>query len=120
MKYYTSYYSKVAKMDTSKLLLVCISVSKPAWFIKPLYTFSEVIPSWGLVSGYKSGIVTQEHYEEIYDEQLDGVNIEDYKKEFEHTCNVRGYEGVVFLCWEGPNKFCHRYKLGARFNATEL
>lgn len=107
-------------MDTSKLLLVCISVSKPDWFDKSLYTFGEAIPPWGLVSGYKNGIITKEHYEAKYNEQLDGVNIEEYKKAFEHICNANGYEGVVFLCWEGPNKFCHRYKLGARFDATEL
>lgn len=120
MKYYTSYYSKVARIDTSKLLLVKISASAPDWFKKELYSFGEAVPSWQLITAYKTGNMTSMQYEDVYGKQLDDININAYKNEFERICAEKGYEGVVFLCWEGPKKFCHRYTCGKRFDAVEL
>lgn len=112
MDIYTSYYAKAMKTDTTGMLLVQVSNSKPKWFTKPVYNCVNVHPPWSLVDGYKKGHISEEQFTKEYNEYLDGQNVDFYKKLLEDTCGMEGFDKVVLLCWE--TGFCHRRILGER------
>lgn len=109
---YTSYYSKVASMDTSEYVLIQISVSKPKWFGKPTYSCSDLYPDWGLVDSYKKGYITEEEYLERYTAGRSERMRLDILESIKHICRIERKTKAVLLCWEGKGKFCHRYSAG--------
>lgn len=121
MKIYTSYYSKVSKVDTSDFLLLQVSALKPDWFDKPVVEMPSVYPPWKLIQNFKSGFVTEAEYIQTYGRQLKqlGNNVLD---DITMLCEMNGKDKCILLCWEAPDKFCHRKPLGEFLNCgvTEL
>ena len=65
-----------------------------------------IVPSWGLVAGYKAGRVSWAAYTRIYQENLARV---DLRSAIEKLCQMVGYEEITLCCWEGADvEECHR------------
>lgn len=65
-----------------------------------------IIPSWGLVKGFKDGKITWEVYTRIYLEQLQNVNL---GKALEKLGTLLEADQIVLCCWEGKDDpHCHR------------
>ncbi len=62
--------------------------------------YKDLIPSKQLVLNYKAKKISKEEYTRIYKEQLNQL---DPLKVYEELKNS------VLLCWESPEKFCHRH-----------
>lgn len=93
-------------LDRNKVIFVKISNSWPAEFDDEI-RFDKAVPDWGLiVSPHKDGKITDEEFEERYVCQLDK-----YKENiFGVIANlVQQHKDIIFLCWELPDKFCHRH-----------
>ena len=71
----------------------------------------KLIPSWVLVSGYKNGSITPKEYAAEYTKQLDQINFSKLIEKYEDSEN-----DIVLLCWESPEKFCHRHLLANYLN----
>lgn len=105
---YTSYFGN--KSIPEHVVLVSIAVSTPKWFKEHLSTkvhqFKEAKPDWNLVENSKRGLITHDEYTKKYLESL-----EQHKSEILEKCKTLNELGVdaVFLCWEAPDKFCHRH-----------
>lgn len=112
MELYTSYYSKVANMDTSDYVLIQISVSKPKWFSKPVYECKTLYPEWRIVDDFKNGRITEEEYLKEYNADKTADLIREVRQWVIDILNRERKEKAIFLCWEGPGKFCHRYRAG--------
>lgn len=120
MKYYTSYWSKVSRVDTSRLLLVQVSNTKPKWFRKEVIEWSGIYPDWDLVNGFKQGFITEQQYRDRYYAQVGKLlNTPRFKQIFENACRDKELDGVCLVCWEADG-FCHRYIVGEAFGAEEL
>ena len=98
---YTSYFAKQRnnKMNT----LYAITVNKPFWF-KGNH-LSIVAPTQDLLDRYKNGITSEEDYIKEYIEMLNN------NKEIILNAISRLPDESILLCYEGPNKFCHRHLL---------
>lgn len=78
---------------------ISIARSAPAFYKGPIY--SALAPSWNLLNNYKRGALDASQYEDIYRyETLASLNKEQVRKDL---------EGKRILCWEAPDKFCHRH-----------
>ncbi len=93
---YTSYYSRWQKVPNP----VGISIGIPQWY--PEVVYDEIAPSWELVRGIKNKQISEEEYTAGYIKLL--------KDRLVVPAGVyKQFNGCTFLCWEGPNKFCHRH-----------
>lgn len=108
---YTSYYANHKNFGDA--ILIQISRSKPMNFVVN-YVISEFMPSSDLLFKYKQGKINESVYTTRYTEQLDKYNNERYDNLI-NWLNSQSKD-VIFLCYEGKNKFCHRHILADYLN----
>ncbi|HOQ82222.1 MAG TPA: hypothetical protein PLL89_04090 [bacterium] len=97
----TSYYfSKIINPKTMNL--VGISQSIPKYLKGKIRVYKPLCPPWSLVSASKNGEITEFQYEAEYTSTiLNNLDPEKVYQELKHD--------AVLLCWEKPEKFCHRH-----------
>ena len=105
MVIYTGYYSKVKEYTDSGLKLLSISRTRPD-FVKDCIDIPQFFPDEKLLWGYKKGEIDEMEYTSKYLDQLNNLGI----KKILQTIQLFG-ENVILLCWESPEKFCHRHIL---------
>lgn len=99
----TSYFfsNKLTKEDN----LVSISISPPKKIMEKLpniYIYSKLCPSWNLVQSYKLGKINEQRYVELYSSII-------LNKLSARTVYDELRSDAILLCWERPEKFCHRH-----------
>ena len=107
---YTGYYSKIKEYTDAGLKLLSISRTKPG-FVKDCVDVHPLFPDEKILWDYKKGDIDEKEYTSKYLTQLDGIGIDKIIK----TIQIFG-ENVVLLCWESPEKFCHRHILADYIN----
>lgn len=120
MKLYTSYYANYQNIPKD---LYCIGISRmcPEWFKNNHltnfvhYKNNFLAPSEKLLSSFKADECTEEDYKRTYITDLfTGLKEMGYQDipswvsvlESNYSSN---WKGVVFLCYEKPENFCHRH-----------
>ena len=117
---YTGYYSKIKDYRDAGLKVVSISRTMPdAVNVDGKIPF--LCPDDSLLFGYKNGEIDEMEYTSKYLHKLGffgAINI---------IQEIRRYgNNVVLLCWEAPDKFCHRHILAdylnknSKVNVTEF
>ena len=97
----TSYYfSKL--INPATMNLIGISQSIPKYLKGKIRVYKPLCPPWSLVSASKNGEITELQYEEEYTSTI--LNNLDPEKVYQEL----GHDAVL-LCWERPEKFCHRH-----------
>jgi hypothetical protein len=95
----TSYFSS-PQIKNKNLNLVSIAKKSPTWIT--CKTYHLLCPSWDLVKNYKSKLITQEQYTEMY---IRGwLNKLDPARTYQELG-----EDAILLCWEKSGFFCHRH-----------
>ena len=107
---YTGYYSKIKEYTDAGLRLLSISRTKPG-FVKDCVDVPPLFPDEKILWDYKKGDFDEMEYTSKYLTQLDGMGIDKIIK----TIQIFG-DDVVLLCWESPEKFCHRHILANYIN----
>lgn len=103
--FYTGYYSKLKEYDSAGLKTVSISRTRPNGVV--VYgEIPELYPNNDILWDYKNGKITKIEYTTKYLDQLDKIGIRDILLKIHHYG-----DDVVLLCWEAPDKFCHRHIL---------
>ncbi len=102
----TTNYVAAAKAFNDAVYRVRISRSAPFWCpvddeIKPLF------PGEALLSGYKSGIISEDEYVQTYLAQLSKKE-DVIRGEIARVKAAAGDRAILLLCWCGKNRFCHR------------
>ena len=101
-KIYTSYFAKANQFDDSKFIKIAISNSNPL----NLFKAKIFIPDWKtIVSPHKLGLISDEVYELRYVSQLD-EKLEFIKDVLDKLVNLD--KDIILMCYESPEKFCHR------------
>lgn len=107
----TSYYAKsVHYPDTFR---IGISLSKPSYAVTNC-DLKWLAPTWEMLSRYKL-----DHNENAYTfKYLDMLAKKAKTLEYlvERMNVMEKKQNVLLLCWEGPNKFCHRHLLADYLN----
>lgn len=110
MKVRTGYFAKMKKYEYEGYLCVSIAKFPPLW-----YTGVSTVglsPSASLLNEYKHGNISEEDYIARYKAELNYNALDAYIKSWETICEEQGYVGVVLLCFEKADSFCHRHTLG--------
>lgn len=105
---HTSYYGS-PRLSRIDYYLVQISNSVPKNFV-PDRRWNEVIPDWcTMVAPSKDGLISHKEYERRYRRMLDQRK-ESIERTFTENIS-RSNRTPVLMCYEAPNKFCHRHIL---------
>lgn len=131
--FYTSYYSNIKNIPKSCLCLG-ISYICPDWlkdnqdYPNFIYVKNKCLaPSKELLYDKKTNKISEDEYKSRYIHELFNtiINKMGYKDvpsffiemsdSIEQECEIR-YEGIVFLCYEKPESFCHRHLLRRLLN----
>ena len=107
---YTGYYSKIKEYVDSGLKLLSISRTKPE-FAKSCIDIPQLFPSDKILWDYKKGKIDEMEYTSKYLNQLNELGADRIIK----MIQIFG-DNVVLLCWESPEKFCHRHILADYIN----
>ena len=107
---YTGYYSKIKEYADSGLTLLSISRTKPE-FVKSCIDIPQLFPSDKILWDHKKGKIDDMEYTSKYLDQLNELGIDRIIK----MIQIFG-DNVVLLCWESPEKFCHRHILADYIN----
>lgn len=107
---YTGYYSKIKEYADSGLTLLSISRTKPE-FAKSCIDIPQLFPSDKILWDHKKGKIDDMEYTSKYLDQLNELGIDRIIK----MIQIFG-DNVVLLCWESPEKFCHRHILADYIN----
>ena len=107
---YTGYYSKIKEYADSGLILLSISRTKPE-FAKSCIDIPQLFPSNKILWDYKKGKIDEMEYTSKYLDQLNELGVHRIIK----MIQIFG-DNVVLLCWESPEKFCHRHILADYIN----
>jgi len=97
---FTSYYFS-KKIDLT-MNLVGISQSVPRYLKGKIRIYKPLCPQWSLISAYKNKKITELQYEEEYSNTI-------LNKLNPHQVYQELGSDAVLLCWEQPDKFCHRH-----------
>lgn len=122
MKLFTSYYANYKNIPKSYL---CIGISRvcPEWFANNdldnfMFIKSNVLaPSESLLEKIKSNQISQEQYKKEYVEHLyislkkyfNCDDLGEWAKRLIEDFKDTEWEGVVLMCYERPEDFCHRH-----------
>ena len=107
---YTGYYSKIKEYADSGLILLSISRTKPE-FAKSCIDIPQLFPSDKILWDHKKGKIDEMEYISKYLDQLNELGVDRIIK----MIQIFG-DNVVLLCWESPEKFCHRHILADYIN----
>ena len=107
---YTGYYSKMKEYADLGLTLLSISRTKPE-FAKSCIDIPQLFPSNKILWDYKKGKIDEMEYTSKYLDQLNELGVDKIIK----MIQIFG-DNVVLLCWESPEKFCHRHILADYIN----
>ena len=108
MRVYTSYYAKISR-DPKGLVPVRISTSMPDWFPYICEELDEVYPGWDLVGPVKAGLMNYDEYTEKYMAKLEAIGRDRLMQILQEISEQNGGRDLVLVCWESPDKFCHRH-----------
>ena len=106
---YTTYFSMLDKKVPEKCVPLCIARTQPRGIYLP--TIHELKPSGDLLADYKLGDIDWFHYTMRYNKQLRHLDVHEVVK------HLHDYgEDVALVCWERPDKRCHRHLVSAWLN----
>lgn len=87
--------------------ILSIAVSQPKGF--DIETVNCLVPSWKLVSRFRSEKIDEAEYTQLYNEQvLEHLTPHSLRNQIVAVCKKLVKE-VTLLCWEREGEFCHRY-----------
>lgn len=114
MKIYTSYFSNIKKLpDNIKPIAIC---RFPPKGYKGAVD-KGVSPPAALLNKYKYNKISKDEYIKEYITQLDKF---DYIQLIQYWKSLVGNFDIALVCYESPDKFCHRQLLAMWLNMNGL
>lgn len=108
MKIFTSYYKKIAD-NPRGLIAVRISTTKPEWFPGCILSLPELYPGKTMVFNYKGGLLEDDEYKKQYNKKLEELDANELIGKLEKISLKFGNRDIALLCYETPDKLCHRH-----------
>lgn len=116
--FYTSYFSNMSYISKccadSNKEFVCASVANSQPKGSLLTKLDCFVPSWDLVGQYKAGTLPWELFANYYIQQLRVLSVVDLEQIKDLPVDV------ILMCWESPDKPCHRHLLREFLNASGI
>ena len=112
---YTGYFDCLDKYLFANLAPVSICGRAPDWYIgRQMKKFA---PRLWFYEKYKNKVITASDYVIFYrNEVLSRFSMKDVFEEFKGVAQAFKASGIVLLCYEKPEEFCHRHLLANALN----
>jgi uncharacterized protein YeaO (DUF488 family) len=109
---FTTYFANLSRINRSNYLVISI-----ARYDKGLGDIHEILlaPSKDLLNDIKSGRINEEEYTERYISQLNKIGINNIVEYLKYLLIKEGKD-ILLVCYESPEKFCHRHILSSELN----
>lgn len=104
---YTGYFAKFNKYVEAGLLPISIAGKGPAGINCVEWKF--FAPTWDIYSNYKKGNLNEFGYLERFKSEILGVIDIGSLKQFIDNTMINNKKDIILLCYETPDKFCHRH-----------
>jgi uncharacterized protein YeaO (DUF488 family) len=104
---YTSYFANYRKFPKD---CIAFSLARILKWESPMEKLIQFAPSNDLFNAYKSGMLSEEDFKEVYLNQLNDLS-EDELDEIVSKIIESPSEDVLLLCYEKKGDFCHRHIL---------
>lgn len=119
MRIFTGYFAKYKKYVELGLFPISISGKCPDWYDGQQY--KKLAPKYWFFKEYKDGKIDEkgytEHFKKEVLEPLNPLDVyRDFKEFIEKYDNL--FKNVILLCYEKPEKFCHRHLVANWFNTN--
>ena len=100
----TSYFFSNKLNKEQKLISISASIPKNIKniLLPNIIIYKPLCPTWKIIQDYKRQIISKEEYTRIYIGYF--LNNLNAAKVYQELGN-----DAILLCWERPNKFCHRH-----------
>lgn len=110
---YTTYFANLRNVPENSVV-ISIAQYNPKGINIP--RFIDFAPGQGLLTMYKQGEITEQEYTERYMQMLS--NLPNLAKIRAHMAKYTADQdkSLVFVCYEGKNKFCHRHLVAQFFS----
>lgn len=108
---YTGYFAKLKIYKQENLIPVSIAGVAPSWYTHSNeFEFKKLAPKFWFYKKYKDGIFTKEEYTKHYLNEVlsKWENPNTLKQELIDLFQKENSNGIILLCYESPNNFCHR------------
>lgn len=118
MNIYTSYFANINKLRANfKGNVAIISISRVTYnTFKVDGYLGELAPSSRLLADYRGGKVNWDEYTERFKEEtLDYVDARDIVRRINEI--AYGKDNAVLMCYESPEKNCHRHLVSDWLNS---
>lgn len=103
MRIYTSYFANLKKIP-DEFTTIAICGKSPDWYTGLQY--KRLAPSYSIWSEYNNSGDSERYTLRFNSEILSKLNIHET---FQALENMSGGKDIVLLCYESPEKFCHRH-----------
>lgn len=107
MEIYTSYFGKLRKLQDNGILPVSIAIGTPRWFFGG--TYPSLAPRRGMLK------MNEDAYRREFDKILSINPPMKVLRDLDVMARNNGKRGVALLCYETPEKFCHRHLVAEWF-----
>lgn len=113
----TGYYAKAKQYQEQGYLTVAISLIVPRWAASFVdHRITSLAPSQSILDTLPD---TETYTRRYTSEVLSRLNPKKiYAEEIVHIARLRGKTKAVLLCYEAPEKFCHRHLVADWFAAN--
>lgn len=101
MKIYTTYFANLKKLPKN-IVPIAISLSKPI----PMTSYEKLYPTWNILNAYKNGGDEEKYIKEYTVIVLNRLNPNAVYEDLKRLSNGND---VALVCYERPEKFCHRH-----------
>lgn len=115
----TGYFAKAMKYHTMGYVQVCISRKMP-WFVPltvPMYHYMDLAPTNEILALKDNPNEYTQRYET---EILSRVNRNVFVAYLKGLCESTKKDKVALMCYEAPDKFCHRHIVARWLNEIGL
>lgn len=99
---YTSYFANCRNLPQSAYK---ISIARYSDRFPDIPRFEKLMPAKDLLYKVKHGIYNQFQYTKKFNAYLNTLDAEEIVEELNE---LSGGRDIILLCYEGPDKFCHR------------
>lgn len=119
---YTGYFSKLKLYKQENIVPVSIAGAAPNWYVHSNECeFKKLSPNFWFYKKYKDGIFTKEEYIKHYLNEVlskwDNPNM--LRQQLLNLFRKENSNGIILLCYESPNNFCHRQIVGKFLQISE-
>lgn len=104
---YTSYFGKLRKLQDNGILPVSIAIGTPHWFLGG--TYPSLAPKRGMLK------MNETDYRREFDKILSMSPPMRVLRDLDVMARNNGKSSIALLCYEPPEKFCHRHLVAEWF-----